>query len=362
MLYLVPKRIYFSTTSRLIYENKSTAIQNIQPHNLLRVFKTQNQIMSRQQNQLIIAQRTKVGRQILRGMGGMVFLSMLIFGALSVQEEETAQPATSSQATTVLAESATLVQQSQAESSEFLAVETTANTTIMETEAETSKQAISESKSKKSTNSMAAVARKASVQKQANTQSAVEYAEVQTSLNATGISGLVQWSTLMEQNSKEFVIERSLDGESFAVLGTISAAGGKGIHQEKNSYSFEDHTLAEAQMPRAYYRVGQIGWDGKKHYTEVVEHDLQLGLGLYSAIIPVENDGHQYQIRYAGDQEGEMTLRVFMASGQVMVEQQLAVDFIPQSIALETLGWDKGTYFLQLINDHTSIMEQFTLR
>ena len=315
--------------------------------------------MSRQKNQLIIAQRTNIRNQILRGMGGMVLLSMLIFGALSIQEEESVQSTENTQATSILSENTTSAQQSQTHALDLEATETA--TTVLETKTVASTQATAEDKSQKSTRSVAAVARKASVQKQANTQSAVEFAAVQTSLNSTGMAGMVQWSTLMEQNSKEFVVERSLDGESFVELGIVSAAGGKGLHQEKQSYSFEDHSLAEAQMPRAFYRIGQIGWDGKKHYTDVVEHDLQLGLGLYSAILPNANGQELYEIRYAGDQEGEMTLRVFMASGEVLVEQQLVVDYTPRSIGLETGGWDSGTYFLQLINDYTSTMEQFTL-
>ncbi len=317
--------------------------------------------MSKNQNRLITTQRVSIGNRVLKGIGGSLLLSMLIFGALNVNEQAGVEDVASNQS--LLSENSestsatTLAAQESAALAETEAVEATETVAAVET-VESSATALRIA----GKNSTASVTGVAGVAKVESTTSAVQFAAVQSSLNAAGTAGVVSWSTLMEQNSKSFAIERSLDGDHFEKLGEVEAQGGKGVQQAKHSYQFEDKTLGMTQMPRVFYRVKQIGLDGKTHLTDIVEHDLGLDLGLYAAIINEKGVKEKLDIRYAGDQEGKTTLRIFKPSGEVMVEQALQTGFTPKNVSVETAGWDKGTYFLQLANENTSLMEQFSLR
>lgn len=319
--------------------------------------------MSRNQNRLLNTQRTSITNRVLKGVGGTILLSMLIFGALSVNDQADVAESQASQSN-----QNTASQLSSQQSATGTAVESTAS--LAEVEATESVatvdevEEVAESSANQSVQEEASVARTASVtgtQSTAASTSAVQFAAVQSSLNASGTAGLVSWSTMMEQNSKSFIIERSLDGESFETLGKV-AAQGAGKHQSRKDYQFEDASLGMTQMPRVFYRVKQVGLDGKTHLTDMVEYDLGLDLGLYAAVMKDQALEDQIKIRYAGDQEGEMTLRIFKPSGELMIQQDLASDFSPRMIAVETAGWDKGTYFLQLANEETSLMEQFSLQ
>lgn len=321
--------------------------------------------MSKNQNRLLNTQRTSIAKKLLKGTGSAVLLSMLIFGALSVKEEsslaeatatEESSTTTTSTATNTNTSAATVSEAAeQQESFGSLEIESVTETeSVVASQEAESTQRKAESKSEAST---ASVKGTASI---ASTASAVQFMGVQTSLNAQGTAGMVKWSTAMEQNSKYFEIERSLNGEEFESLGKIDARG-QGVHNSRSDYSFEDKSLGMTQMPRVYYRIKQIGLDGKSAATDMVEYDLNLDLGLYAAILKPETDGKKIRIRYAGDQEGEMTLRIFKPSGEVLIEQKLQSDFTPQMVSVETAGWDTGAYFLQLANDKTSVMEQFTL-
>ena len=71
----------------------------------------------------------------------------------------------------------------------------------------------------------------------------------------------LQWETSQEQNSKEFIIERSFDGSNFSSIGTIAAAGAS---TSARSYSFNDNN---PQAGNNFYRLKQTDIDGKFMYS-----------------------------------------------------------------------------------------------
>jgi extracellular elastinolytic metalloproteinase len=76
-------------------------------------------------------------------------------------------------------------------------------------------------------------------------------------------SSLLTWTTVQEQNSLKFVVERSIDGISFTEIGSVKASG--------NSNTTRSYTLADI-LPVAginYYRIKQIDLDGRSIYSEV---------------------------------------------------------------------------------------------
>jgi hypothetical protein len=74
----------------------------------------------------------------------------------------------------------------------------------------------------------------------------------------------LKWSTASEENNSHFVVERSIDGESFEVIG--QAIKGAGNSTEINTYSALDLNVAPGT---AYYRIKQIDFDGQYDYTDV---------------------------------------------------------------------------------------------
>jgi autotransporter-associated beta strand protein len=80
------------------------------------------------------------------------------------------------------------------------------------------------------------------------------------SKQATG--NALGWQTANEQNTKRFELERSANGNSFARIATITAAGA-GSHR----YS---HTDAATQHGTVWYRLKMIDTDGKFSYSPVV--------------------------------------------------------------------------------------------
>ncbi len=76
-------------------------------------------------------------------------------------------------------------------------------------------------------------------------------------------SAILLWSTLTEQNSKRFIVERSADGNSFLPLTTVEASGNSNFLK---SYSYTD---AAPLNGINYYRIRQEDLDGKTILSEV---------------------------------------------------------------------------------------------
>lgn len=84
----------------------------------------------------------------------------------------------------------------------------------------------------------------------------------------------LKWSTASEQNSSRFEIERSRDGQLFAKIGEVQAAG------KAFDYAYNDQ---HAFAGNNYYRLKQIDIDGRYQYSrvELVNLDLASGVLVY---------------------------------------------------------------------------------
>lgn len=75
----------------------------------------------------------------------------------------------------------------------------------------------------------------------------------------------LQWLTEREWNNSHFEVEHSVDGRYFATIGWV---GGAGNQQTESSYAFVDYAPEEG---RNYYRIKDVDWNGKSHFSEVQE-------------------------------------------------------------------------------------------
>lgn len=76
-------------------------------------------------------------------------------------------------------------------------------------------------------------------------------------------TALLKWTTALESNSKEFVIERSSDGKGYSSIGTVNAAG---FSASEKSYSYVDATPLKGNN---VYHIKEVDNDGKATYSDV---------------------------------------------------------------------------------------------
>jgi hypothetical protein len=79
----------------------------------------------------------------------------------------------------------------------------------------------------------------------------------------SGNEALLQWQTATEQNSRNFIVQRSSDGSNFTDIATLDAAG--------NSQALLDYAYTDPQPLKNnnFYRLKQVDLDGKFIYSAV---------------------------------------------------------------------------------------------
>src|SRR5690606_9784477 len=78
---------------------------------------------------------------------------------------------------------------------------------------------------------------------------------------------LLEWATANEVNTKEYRVERSFDGQSFAGIGQVKASGNS---SGNSSYQFTDYGVDRLGESVMYYRLAQIDVDGRTNLSNVI--------------------------------------------------------------------------------------------
>lgn len=84
---------------------------------------------------------------------------------------------------------------------------------------------------------------------------------------AQGKDVLLTWTTASEKNSKEFIVERSVDGTQFTAIGSVAAAGNS---LQTNTYTYPDVNALLLPVRTLYYRLKQMDMDGHFIYSSIV--------------------------------------------------------------------------------------------
>lgn len=82
----------------------------------------------------------------------------------------------------------------------------------------------------------------------------------------------LKWITASEINNDRFEIEKSTNGVDFDVIGFVNGNGNSNIVKE---YSFLDN---KPQSGVNYYRLAQVDFDGKIHFSKIVKLNLKLAV------------------------------------------------------------------------------------
>lgn len=157
---------------------------------------------------------------------------------------------------------------------------------------------------------------------------------VLTSLGASRAAAGVRlrWATASEQNSARFEVQRSADGNTFATVATVAAAG---TSQLARTYGALDDTAPPAAL---YYRLRQVDRDGSAHYSTTVS----VPAGTETAFGAYPNPTHEVLTIAAGAVAGQL------AEVRDLHGRLLRAAPLPADGRLSLAGLAPGTYALLL--------------
>jgi hypothetical protein len=156
----------------------------------------------------------------------------------------------------------------------------------------------------------------------------------------SGADALLTWQTTLEENAKEYQVERSPDGVHFDKIGSVPATSNSNT---RRNYSFIDRTVIHDNN---YYRLRMVDLDGQTKYSKIVLiknlPPTKVPLKLLSN--PVQNS---LDIQFDEITQGRVQLRLTDLTGKTLVTwhgEKLANKKISIDISNKKLS--KGVYVL----------------
>lgn len=146
----------------------------------------------------------------------------------------------------------------------------------------------------------------------------------------------LNWETITEQNTSHFEIERSIDGNTFASIGRVHAAG--------NSYSTKYYSYTD-QSPVSginYYRLKMADLDNTSSYSRVVivKNDNNT-ITMQAFPNPVSNT---LQLQVSSKQDETVPLIINDMNGKIVMQQQVRIQKGTNTISISVLQLSAGMY------------------
>ncbi|TAE48102.1 MAG: T9SS C-terminal target domain-containing protein [Bacteroidetes bacterium] len=170
-----------------------------------------------------------------------------------------------------------------------------------------------------------------------------------------GSNARLSWATASELNSDFFIVERSVDGQTFEMRGKVQAAG---TTQERSDYDYTDANVRSAGGASVYYRLKQVDIDGTFSYSSLVELKLPESGKATLSVYP--NPARESAtLRVPVSKTGTWTLRVLSLAGQEMHREPIGeVDEFVLSVASLT----PGTYIVQISDGRETLSQKLVVQ
>lgn len=160
-----------------------------------------------------------------------------------------------------------------------------------------------------------------------------------------GNDNFLEWAAGSEQNTREYQVERSLNGIQFSTIGTKAAAGN---NNSTSNYTYTDKNVDRLGSNVMYYRIKQVDRDARTNYTNIVR-------------LTIRQNGTQKTIIYPNPSQGIITISVgdpaligTMASiydlnGKLVASYKISAT----SQSMDCSRLPNGTYLIRLQNQET---------
>lgn len=151
----------------------------------------------------------------------------------------------------------------------------------------------------------------------------------------------LQWSTFSEQNSKNFIVENSIDGITWKELTTVAAAG------TSSSVSVYNYLHTSPVAGYNYYRILETGFNGKTSYSIVQKIFFDNAL-LHVELLgnPVTNGSIQVKVTLAKPADIPPILILYTSDGKLLRKIQ-SVEGIN---IIRVNSFAKGSYLMRANN------------
>lgn len=136
---------------------------------------------------------------------------------------------------------------------------------------------------------------------------------------------MLEWSTSSEMNNGFFSIEKSMDGQNFSVMTTVSAT--KAITSAARNYSYTD----QQPYPIAYYRISQTDKDGQVNQYKTISVSMDAVSGFYAKGYV---KGNYIYVPTSGAEAGKGAIELFSMDGRRIASQTIILTKEPTTFKI----------------------------
>ena len=156
------------------------------------------------------------------------------------------------------------------------------------------------------------------------------------------IGSLLNWSTAKENNSQVFIVEKSIDGADYQVIGEIEALGNS---NEENGYRFLDVGVNDK---KAYYRLRQVDTDGTASFSQTILLKKQMDNNFMVLAMSNTVTNNTFTISIDSTIDEEIHYSVKTKNGETVVESKQELFFGINELTINVEDEEEGTYFVYL--------------
>ena len=152
----------------------------------------------------------------------------------------------------------------------------------------------------------------------------------------------LNWETASELNNDHFVVERTIDGQSFEALGYIPGAGNT---DQITIYAFTDEQPISGIN---YYRIKQVDFDGRFSYSSILSIANRFSGNSFSLNSNIEYGSLEINILSSDNQS--LRLELLNLNGQINSSIDFEATQGNQVQTLNTGNLSSGIYILRMSN------------
>jgi hypothetical protein len=174
-------------------------------------------------------------------------------------------------------------------------------------------------------------------------------------VNAIRVSNYVKlsWEVTDEMNVRNYLVERSYDGQNFESIGTVDYTASATI----NKYFYTDNA---AQGSKIYYRIKQVDVNGNYVYSSIVLAPATTEVTLQVWPNPATN---KVAINIVADKVQQTVLELIDINGKKLLIRNIQLLPGSNSFSLNNLsGYGRGTYFLKICTDSENYYRKLIIK
>jgi hypothetical protein len=152
----------------------------------------------------------------------------------------------------------------------------------------------------------------------------------------------LSWKTTTEVNMSKYEVERSIDGQNYATIGTVAALGGSAT----NSYSIIDNDAANQPALLLYYRLKMVDMDESYKSSNIVTISLS---DIPGKVIVSPNPAAGFtRLSITAAASGNANWRIVDNAGRVVLQNSVKLKSGANTATINVSQLAAGMYYLEV--------------